>query len=274
MERQTAPKKLLKLLPKAVSAVNFNTTPFSPGKEKRSETRFHAGKGFSGPVIHMIPDEVRRKPKNESYDQDQDQEPTSPKVSCIGQIKHKKKMNKAAAAKRVSHPPPSSHNQPVVAEASTPREVKKKQASKLKRLFSLGVKQTRRPLDDACGDDDEDNKQQEPLPDRAPCLSQMKRFASGRGHSLSGFDWTAQIAPVDSDHHRGYYSDEERGDRSYEEEGAEEEKEEEEVIIPFSAPITLGSGVALQPKKEINIWKRRTMNPPRPLQLDPRVRAN
>ncbi|KAF5740902.1 hypothetical protein HS088_TW11G00982 [Tripterygium wilfordii] len=89
--------------------------------------------------------------------------------------------------------------------------------------------------------------------DRASSLSQMKQFASGRNHSsIANFDWTAKIVPDE-------YSDEE---------------EEEEVIIPFSAPITVVRGVALQPRKEINLWKRRTMNPPRPLQLNSTVRAN
>lgn len=69
---------------------------------------------------------------------------------------------------------------------------------------------------------------------------------------------------------RDYYSDEDRRDSDCEFEY------QEEPIIPFSAPITVGGGggLALQPKKEINLWKRRTMNPPRPLRLNPMVSAN
>ncbi|KAG5542489.1 hypothetical protein RHGRI_022136 [Rhododendron griersonianum] len=73
----------------------------------------------------------------------------------------------------------------------------------------------------------------------------------------------AQIASMDGDNDREYFSDE------------ESEGEEEEVIIPFSAPIILvgdgggggGGGVALEPKKEINLWKRRTMPQSRPTQV-------
>ncbi|KAG5246537.1 embryo defective family protein [Salix suchowensis] len=97
------------------------------------------------------------------------------------------------------------------------------------------------------------------LPEKTPSLSQMKRFASGRD-TLAGFDWTAhQIAPVEFDH-SDYYSDEEKVDRF-------EEEEHEEVIIPFSAPMMVGGGVDLLPRKEINLWKKRTINPPSPLQL-------
>jgi hypothetical protein len=74
----------------------------------------------------------------------------------------------------------------------------------------------------------------------------------------------AQIAPMDRDH-RNYYSDEERG---------ESDEEEEEFMIPFSAPMMIGGGVPLQPRKEINLWKRRTMAPPRPLQLNTTVKAS
>uniref|UniRef100_A0A2N9GLH6 Uncharacterized protein n=1 Tax=Fagus sylvatica TaxID=28930 RepID=A0A2N9GLH6_FAGSY len=103
------------------------------------------------------------------------------------------------------------------------------------------------------------------IDNRAPCLSQMKRFTSGR-NSLGDFDWTAEISPVEHRDVRNYYSDEERG---------ESDEEEEEVIIPFSAPMMMiGEGVALQPRKEINLWKRRTMIPPKTLELNTLVKAN
>lgn len=113
------------------------------------------------------------------------------------------------------------------------------------------------------------------LPDRAPSLSQMERFASGRD-TLASVDWSAEFGPVlDADHrdYYHYYSDEERRE-------SDQEEEDEEVIIPFSAPIPVGGGIDSQvnprPRKEINLWKRRTMAPPRPLQLHQptMVRAN
>ncbi|KDP36872.1 hypothetical protein JCGZ_08163 [Jatropha curcas] len=252
MEKQPKSKNnILKFLPKAASAVYFHNPPFSPNRDRRSDNNYchrlkaHVGKGFSGPFVSMIPDEVRRKPKNGSFET---QEPTSPKVSCIGQIKHKKKMvNKT---KRTS--PPKE-----IKAVSSPRDVKK-HASKFKRLFSISAKPTAGRRSDASIYD------RPPLSDRAPSLGQMKRFASGRD-TFSNFDWTAQITPVESDH-RDYSSDED--DRMYCHQG-----EEDEVIIPFSAPMLIGSGAALQPRKEVNLWKRRTMNPPKPLQLNLGVRT-
>ncbi|XP_022769269.1 uncharacterized protein At1g76070 [Durio zibethinus] len=250
MEKQAKPKNnILKFLPKAASAISvtFQNPPFSPGRDKRPDNhtgkhKGYAGKGFSGPIISIIPREARRKSKTETFET---QEPTSPKVSCMGQIKHKKSIKKA---KRVSPPKVSKP----VSESSSSGEVKK-HASKLRRIFSM-AKPAKKSVASS-------NKTE--LPDRAPSLGQMKRFASGR-NAFASFDWMSQIAPMDADQ-RDYYSDEERVDSDF---------EEEEVIIPFSAPMTVGGGVPLQPRKEINLWKRRTMNPPRPLRLNSMVSAN
>ncbi|GAU24947.1 hypothetical protein TSUD_311820 [Trifolium subterraneum] len=104
------------------------------------------------------------------------------------------------------------------------------------------------------------------LEERATHVNQMKRFASGRG-TLANFDWKAHVEtqPKEID---DYYSDEERIHSD------DDDEEEEEFMIPFSAPILVGGaynglGLDLKPRKEINLWKRRTMAPPRPLQLDP-----
>ncbi|KAH7523465.1 uncharacterized protein At1g76070 [Ziziphus jujuba] len=253
MEKQAKPKNnIFKFLPKAASVVNFQNPPFSPNREKRSEylhkIKTHAGRGFSGPIISIIPREARSKPKSGSYET-QD-EPTSPKVSCMGQIKaHKKKLKKN---KRVS--PPQEGESKLV--KSSPRHVNKHTASALRRIFS-NVKPERK-----YASAEHDDHKQSSLPDRAPALSQMKRFASGRD-SFSDFDWTAQIVSADKDH-RDYYSDEDRDDNDH----------EDDVKIPFSAPIMVGGGVPLQPRKEINLWKRRTMTPPRPLQLHSMITAN
>ncbi|KAK3231910.1 hypothetical protein Dsin_003791 [Dipteronia sinensis] len=292
MEKQAANSKptrnkILKLLPKAAGAVvSYQNLPFSPNRDKRSSDYNHPNKQlpprapphhhhhhhyhFSGP---MIPEEARKKSKN---DQTIDQEPTSPKVSCMGQIKQrhkekekKKKIKKATIInnkKSLSLPKdikPSSSS-----SLSSPGHELKKHASKIRRIFTIS-KHSRSKSNVYASDDDHDdhenNNIESPvqLPDRAPGLSQMRRFASG--HSvLADFDWTAQITPVDSDH-RNYFSDEERENS--------DEEEHEEVIIPFSAPMMIGGGVDLQPRNEINLWKRRTMNPPRPLQLNPTIKA-
>ncbi|KAK6277906.1 hypothetical protein POUND7_018229 [Theobroma cacao] len=248
MEKQAKPRnKILKFLPKAASAVSvtFQNPPFSPGRDKRYDNtgkhKAYAGRGFSGPIVSIIPDEARRKSKSETFET---QEPTSPKVSCMGQIKQKKNIRKA---QRVSRP---KELKPV--SGSSEEEVKK-HASKLKRIFSM-AKPARKS---------ETSSKKTELPDRAPSLGQMKRFASGRD-AFSNFDWMAQIAPAEADH-RDYYSDEERRDSDV---------EDDDVIIPFSAPMRVGGEMPLQPRKEINLWKRRTMNPPRPLRLNSMVTAN
>uniref|UniRef100_A0A5B6YUQ5 Syringolide-induced protein 14-1-1 n=1 Tax=Davidia involucrata TaxID=16924 RepID=A0A5B6YUQ5_DAVIN len=241
MEKPSKSKNgLLKFLPRAASAVSFQNHPFSPSRQDKMKT--HVGRGFSGPIISMIPAEARRKSKNSSFEA---QEPTSPKVSCMGQIKLKHKHKNKTKIKKTKQ-----------TTVSPPIEAKKKPSTStsIRNMFSGSAKAAARKSD----------AHKPPLiPDGTPSLNQMKRFASGRD-KFASFDWTAQIAPaIDSDQ-RNYYSDEERGDS----EG------EEEVIIPFSAPILLGGIAALEPRKEVNLWKRRTMVQPRPLQLNTLVIAN
>ncbi|CAK9178379.1 unnamed protein product [Ilex paraguariensis] len=261
MEKQAKSKNnLLKLLPKAASAVTFHNLPFSPGKNKRSEVnanklKTHVGKGFSGPIISIIPAEARRKSKNSSFSA---QEPTSPKISCMGQIKHRNKKikNKPKEFNPFSSPLEVKNKPSMIKRVSSPAEIKKK-ASAFRNIFS-GPQSAGRKLD-VSSESDDHNKSK--LPNTAPGLNQMRRFASSRDN-FANFDWTSvQIAPEDPNH-LNLYSDEEGG----------ESDEEEEVIIPFSAPIILvNKGVTLEPKKEINLWKRRTMAQPTPLQLSTRV---
>ncbi|KAL2318886.1 hypothetical protein Fmac_032762 [Flemingia macrophylla] len=222
--------RILKILPKSAAVTFQNPKPFSPGRDHKLKS--NVGKGFfSGP---MIPIEARRKPKDGGVET---QEPTSPKISCMGQIKHKKK-------KRITK------TVPVPARGGdTPTEEKeKKHASKFQRmLFHAGKpKPAGRKRSDA-------------VAESAPGLGHMRRFASSR-ETFSNFDWKAQIAPEERD----CYSD--CDDRV-------ESDAEDEILIPFSAPLGAVGVPNLQPRKEINLWKRRTMAPPRPLQLNPVLTA-
>ncbi|XP_060194760.1 uncharacterized protein At1g76070 [Lycium barbarum] len=236
MEKEKPAKSMknmiMKFLPKAAAAtVIFQNHPYSPGREKRFH---HNHKGFSGPIVSIIPAEARtRKSNNETY-----QEPTSPKVSCIGQIKQRKNKKKII---KTTTPTPVVEKNP---------SKKKSSRSNFRNIFQRGSKSG----DDTTSSCDVQNS--------APSLNQLKKFASGREGTLSNFDWkNVQITPED---HRKYYSDDDREDYS-------DEEEEEEVIIPFSAPILVGRdnrpNFPLEPKKEINLWKRRTMTKPNPLQL-------
>ena len=178
----------------------------------------------------MIPVEARRKSKDGCVET---QEPTSPKISCMGQIKHKKKKNQIKKAAKTM---------------SMPTE-EKKQASKFQRMMSFHSGKPKRPAARKQQSDADLESERSP----APPMGHMRRFASGR-ETFSNFDWKAQIAPHD-----------------------DVDRLDDEIIIPFSAPLTLGGATALnlnvQPRKEINLWKRRTMAPPRPLQLNPVLTA-
>lgn len=82
--------KILKFLPRATSSVSFqNHLIYSPSKDKfRSSDKphqSHLGFGFSGPLITADP---CKKIENNS-DNTVGYEPTSPRVSCIGQVKCK-----------------------------------------------------------------------------------------------------------------------------------------------------------------------------------------
>lgn len=267
---------------KAVIAVSmtFHNTPFSPGRDhhksrtdqnnattKWVKPHHHGGnKGFSGP---MIPRTNLKDGGFENYNR----EPTSPKISCMGQIKHKKnqikksKSKKSVSLQNETRKFASTTNKTTTTSTSNSTDVievkKKNVASKFQRMLFHATKQPK----SAGRKSDASSAERE-----APHMSQMKRFSSGRD-AFSSFDWKAEMA-AEEIQIDDYYSDE---DRVVESDGDEEE---ERIIIPFSAPMLIGGGAGggcvahgdvlnLKPRKEINLWKRRTMAPPRPLQLDP-----
>ncbi|KAL3514812.1 hypothetical protein ACH5RR_027529 [Cinchona calisaya] len=262
--------KFLMFLPnKAASStvkLHNHHHPFSPGNNKVNDAKklkSHQNKGFSGPITSIVLEEARNKSKNSIFDNAK--EPTSPKISCMGQIKHKKKKMISSKNKSISLPkevnnnPYSSFSDYLTNKPSTIEKKKKK------KFFSISSKKifSRRRKSDASS-----AEKSKKVPDGAPSLNQMKRFTSRRD-TFANFDWTAaQVVPEEPDNYPRYYSDEEKRDSS--------EEEEDEVIIPFSAPILLGevgpadhhAAIALEPRKEINLWKRRTMAQPKTLQLN------
>ncbi|WJX15607.1 hypothetical protein P8452_05728 [Trifolium repens] len=234
--------------------VTFQNAPFSPGRDHKFRSDNNTNKwgaktkGFSGPVVTMIPYEARRKPKDGAVTETQ--EPTSPKISCMGQIKHHKKKHIA----KNNIPLPTTRN-----DASTPKDTEVKK-SKFQRIFSQRSKSKfmERKSDGNSGGEGKN----------APPMGDMRRFASSR-EAFSNFDWKAVIEPEEIDQ-RDCFTD----------------GEEDEILIPFSAPILVGGGDAaaaaadttssnlkFKPRNEINLWKRRTMAPPRPLQLNPVLKA-
>ncbi|XP_068645090.1 uncharacterized protein At1g76070-like [Aristolochia californica] len=187
----------------------FLHQPFSPGRDK-----FKAGKGFSGPIISIIPAEARRKTRNGSFDA---QEPTSPKVSCIGQIKHKKKICKGKCA-----------TPPAVKEKSK----KGKSSSAIGKIFRGGKPSRRSDAD----------KDEVGVQVRAPGLSRMRKFSSGR-EAFRDFDWRAADRAAALNRQRGYYSDEEQREDSSD--------DEDEFMVAHSAPLAVGGGLSLKSRKRL-----------------------
>uniref|UniRef100_A0A7N0R9Q9 Syringolide-induced protein 14-1-1 n=1 Tax=Kalanchoe fedtschenkoi TaxID=63787 RepID=A0A7N0R9Q9_KALFE len=267
MEREARPKsKLMKYLPRATSALTFQNPHFSPGRDAKSRPsdvyRSRAiaaqNRGFSGPLMSLVPVEARgnnkgreRKGGRGGFDSDAE-EPRSPKVSCIGQIKQKKKLHKLKREKSKK-----------MEEARGSEAKPSDGGAKKKPSLSLGKIFGRRSKPDAAA--------KSALP--PPGLSQMKRFSSGRD-AFANFDWTKQVAPLD----RECYSDNDEQKRNWgddEEEGFVGGGGRLDVIIPFSAPMAIGGGdysggdvIRLEPRKEINLWKKRNMAPPPPLKLN------
>ena len=184
MEKQGKPKnKILKFLPRAASAVaaSFQNPTFSPGRDRRSEVntnRHKANRGFSGPIISIIPDEARRKSsKNGGFET---QEPTSPKVSCMGQVRFSNKKRRTKPIKRVISLP----TQLATVQVSCPKdEVKIKKPPEI----TKGPKEGRKS--DIFYDDTMVTKK------AVPSLGKIKRFSSARG-ALSNFDWRIHDAVV------------------------------------------------------------------------------
>ncbi|CAN1163258.1 Uncharacterized protein At1g76070 [Linum perenne] len=278
---------------KAASSINFNNPPpYSPTRDSTNKPssdhklhNYHAASsatsfnGFSAPILPPR-GKLRHKKKFVTAESpaiatsEDVHEPTSPKISCIGQIKHKKCMlpkqppltkgkdgkkskKTTTAAKDNQNPKPQSPGIWKLFGAGSFKKLGPSSApARRKRSNSTSAVAGDRLF---VGDDEQ------PLPDRAPCLSQMRRFASGHGDGLRDFDWTGHITAVESDGR--YYSDEEEERGGY----SDDEMEAKEVIVPFSAPMWVGGGdvegMRLRPRKEVNLWKRRTIDPPRPLQL-------
>ncbi|PKU64511.1 uncharacterized protein At1g76070 [Dendrobium catenatum] len=163
---------VLKYLQKAATFTITNN-PHSPRGERLSTIR-----GLSGPIASIIPTEARHKKRN---DDAFDEEPTSPKVTCIGQIKHKK-------------------------TAGTKERKKKKVPSGLTRMFSQRVRPDHKEVMEV---KEKKKKKKEKRQDlatdaAAPALGHLKKFASRReSSSLADFDWEKAAAAENSDYEEG-----------------------------------------------------------------------
>uniref|UniRef100_J3MZP7 Uncharacterized protein n=1 Tax=Oryza brachyantha TaxID=4533 RepID=J3MZP7_ORYBR len=194
------------------TAASFSTTTSSSSAPPHGRWSFNHRNAFSGPIVSIVPPEARggtrRGDHRSGY---RTPEPSSPKVSCIGQIKKAKasKGAKAALCKNGACPLPP----------RPPADGCRKQKSSLVRRMLFRRSRS-----------------------RSSSLGQMKRFTSGRA-AFEDFDWRdAERRASDDD--------------------------DDDVLVAHSAPLVLGGGlVASEPRKEVNLWSRRPMAPPTPLQL-------
>ncbi|KAJ4916246.1 hypothetical protein Rs2_01796 [Raphanus sativus] len=240
------------MLQKALS-IGHNAAPFSPVRDfrhHRTISTANRGYFFSSPMTPLLPTSARARRRTKSSGGVVVAEPTSPKVSCIGQIKLAK-----------SKCPGTNNRAPKNLEPASSSLVKEEQGkggwSKLKRLFS-----TRRNPSRKSGSAASTAVIEHPVvaveAAAAPSLGQMKKFATSR-EALGGFDWRVEMKrQAEESRHEHYTPD------------------GEETMIPFSAtvsmPLTQREGLSLRPrqKSEVNLWeRRRTIDRPKPLQLKP-----
>ncbi|CAN8292279.1 unnamed protein product [Cochlearia groenlandica] len=227
-------RKHSNMLLKALS-IGHSTAPFSPARDfrhHRTTSTANRGLFFSSPITPLFPTagRARRRSKNDAVFA----EPTSPKVSCIGQIK----LAKPKCPKTKNRAPHKDHK--TTSSSSLIKEDNKGSFSKLKRIFSTSKNPSRESNSTALAAAATEN----PVVAKAvaaPALGKMKKFASSR-EALGGFDWTVEMK---------------RGDK--------------DLTIPntMSLPLNQSEGLSLCPKSEVNLWKRRTMDRPLPLQVKP-----
>jgi len=263
--RSRASKAMMACLPRAAALLSaYPIAPISPGRDinrpsdycPRGRNSF-SSRGYSGPMISIIPQEVRGKKKDSGFES---QEPTSPKVSCIGQVKLRKKKCHSKVKAKVKD---QSGDRPkeIGSERCSPRGAK---TSQLKKFFFIS----------------RDNKKPEqPVSDSestgeavAPSLGQLKRFSCGR-------DTGGSLANVFQDSLRGDSTcsptnkSEDSGDEREVENPRNEDrsKKKSPVLISHSGPLL--SQPLPKPATtdgqpcEINLWKRRSVAPPMALNL-------
>ncbi|XP_076931998.1 uncharacterized protein At1g76070-like [Bidens hawaiensis] len=242
---------IMKFLPKATSSVSFQNHPiYSPHKS-------NLGIGLSSPMVSMILADTRRQSRNNGVVY----EPTSPRVSCMGQVKcknrNKTKNPQPQPTNKISRVTDVTQEEKIPHKDDDNNETKPgaKSGKKLgfKKLFS-GISVT--PSDKKRSDSEKKDSV-------APSLGTMKRFPSGRG-KFSSYDWTKEVAALDS------------VDRRYD---SDEESDLERFVVPSSVPVIIRSSlgfddniirvsrISKEPRNEINLWKRRTMKQPKPLSI-------
>lgn len=229
------------------TVASFSST--FPSSGRRSS--FNHRNAFSGPIVSIVPPEARGgRRKRSGY---VTPEPSSPKVSCIGQIKRsnsrrQKKVNPCGKNGGACPLPP----RPPATAPAEGKPCRPPKGSLVKRMSFFRRSRSRSRSRSSSKDGLIGNGKAmaaaaaaAPAPAPPAGLGQMKRFTSGRA-AFQDFDWR----------------EEERRSRD------SDEEDEDDGFVAHSAPLVLGGGVvASEPRKEVNLWRRRPMGPPTPLQL-------
>ncbi|GLJ31765.1 hypothetical protein SUGI_0638980 [Cryptomeria japonica] len=215
-------KPVLSRLPKMVSIITgCHMAPLSPGRDYGCR---HNRPGGFRCHTYLIPKEAMEKKDDRGFEP---LEPTSPKVSCIGQVKKKKQALEAKQRWRRSQDRPRllSQTRPLITRRGP-------KFSKMKSFFS-GKKVTESAF---CESPEIDVT-------NCPSLGQMKRFSSGRRcDALENVCRDSQKLT----------------------EKCSDEKIDANLspVMFYSGPL-----INERPKTEINLWKRRSIAPPMALNL-------
>ena len=167
---------LLLLLPNVTSSMAILSPPPSPHKAPRV------------PIIPIEATRRRRRSNNGIPSFDSTKEPTSPKVSCLGQVKKKKPNN---SGKPKPKPKPKS----ICCAVAVEEVVKPPRVKGQKKVdFKFKFEEDKNKVNDVF----------ENVEIKIPSLDQMRRFECGRRGVLSDFDRTTTdhySATMMSQHH-------------------------------------------------------------------------
>lgn len=249
----------------AASFSSSTRTTFASRPAGGGKSSFNHRNAFSGPMVSIVPPEARGGGRRRGSKQGggsgyRTPEASSPKVSCIGQIKRSKsKTCKARKAANVAPTAACGMDGGACPMPPRPPVHSRPKSSLVKRMFSRRSRS--RPSSSSSSHKSSgatDLFKVRPGSSAAVAaapvsgpgmagLGQMKRFTSGRG-AFQDFDWReAERRGSDVDVDDDY---------------------EDDRFVAFSAPLVLGGGVvASEPRKEVNLWRRRPMSPPTPLEL-------
>ncbi|KAK4783734.1 hypothetical protein SAY86_018102 [Trapa natans] len=234
--------KIFMFIPRAASAVvTFKSPPISPRKPP-------IGGGL------VIRRDARRRFKNDSFDS---REPASPIVSCVGQVK-KSKNRKKKKKKEEADSMEMTARAPTKPPLDLPIALKKKEPHMHMTIILKLFKSKKLQGEKSHGCDDAGPNIGYNNENQVPPLGHLKQFSSSRS-VLANFDSMSHNGTAvarDNVLEHGH------------------QREERLARVTQSGPIEViscrgyGEDILLQPRKEVNLWKRRTgIRPPMTLRL-------